>query len=367
MVLGEFAKDILDQVYELEGIEYFFDIGTSSLFMRKLEEGKVIKLGELSIDGMTNNITFHKNEKDDGFMRKPVPSWGIHKHLVDVRIIKYIEYRTETKIYRIGTSQIPFLSCHEGVYQGEPKYYVPLKEWTKIDLQVKTDKDPLTKLLERKFHPSWIPMVKEEWDKPYFKTMLAKIKVLRSKGVKVLPAQDNVFEAFRLTGLDEVKVVILGQDPYPDPRHPHGLSFSTKSMQTPASLRNIYEEIKRTEEGFKRSDNDLTDWALQGVFLLNSILTVNEGQPASHKGLDWLRFTGRAIKEISLLKRPVVWMLWGNYAQSLYDTLAYKNKEHLVLKAGHPSPLSVRLFKNCGHFEQCRLYLEKNNIPIIKW
>lgn len=155
--------------------------------------------------------------------------------------------------------------------------------------------------------------------------------------------------------------------PYPNKDHAHGLAFSSKSLKTPASLSNIYKEVKKDYPDFKRADNDLTDWALQGVLMINSILTVKEGVPASHSKLYWMQFTGRIIKELSKLKRPIVWMLWGNYAKDLYKNLAYKNKEHLILTSGHPSPMSVKLFENCGHFKKCNLYLNEKEIEEIKW
>jgi uracil-DNA glycosylase len=366
MVLGDLAKDILDMVYEMDEIEYIFNIRDKKLYFRKTDSDTAKFLGTLSVEANSGDITFHKKEQDGGHMRKPTPSWGIHQHLHYVKIIKYIEYETETTLYRIKADQVSFLSVSTGFHQGEPKFYVPLKDWEITSKTQKPTEDNLTTILGKKVHGSWVPIFKEEYSKEYFTRMLKTIKYRRTK-INVLPAQDNMFYAFKLTGLSDVKVVILGQDPYPSAEHPHGLAFSTKSRRTPASLRNIYKEIEREYPDFKRTDNDLTDWGLQGVLLLNTILTVDEGYPGSHQNLGWLEFTGRIIKEISKTDKPIVWMLWGSYAQNLYKNLAYKNKKHLVLTAGHPSPLSYKLFENCGHFKQCNLYLGQHQLGEIKW
>lgn len=367
MVLNAFAKDILDERYEDEGIEYIFDIETKRMFFKKDSDQKMVALGTISVDPNFGTLTFHKQEDPTGYLRKPKPSWGIHKHLVNVDIIKSVEYTAGNRIYRINTGTVKFLSCLSASYQGEPKYYVPISEWVVLNAVPKIDKSALQKTLEKKIHPSWIPLFMQEYQKEYLVKMLSYIKQVRNKGINVLPAQDNVFEALRLTGLEDVKVVILGQDPYPNREHPHGLAFSSKSRRTPASLRNVFTEIKRSYPHFEPKDNDLTLWALQGVLLLNSILTVSEGFPLSHKDLGWTNFTGQIIKEVSMKKEPVVWMLWGKTAQGLYDSLAYKNKHHLVLKSGHPSPMSVKLFENCGHFEKCNLHLRENQLKEINW
>lgn len=363
LILNEFFKDIFDETYG--HISYGFDVESKKVIMIKNGERKI--LGSCSIDGLTNSVTFHKLEKPDGFLRIPEPSWTIHKHLIDCGIIDYIEYQAENNIYKISAREAAFCSTQTRIFDGEPKLCIPIKFWKLEVIAPKVTQSDLEKTLSKVVDTTWIPFFSKEYEKPYFKSMMSRIKVSRDKGVSILPSKDNVFYAFKVTPLTNVRVVILGQDPYPNKDHAHGLAFSSKSKNTPASLRNIYEEIKRTNPDFKRSDNDLTDWALQGVFLLNSILTVTEGQPESHKVLPWLDFTGQAIGLISKQDRPIVWMLWGKYAFNLYKNFAYQNKRHLVLSCGHPSPMSVHLFKGCDHFTKCNSYLTQNQLPEIKW
>lgn len=189
-----------------------------------------------------------------------------------------------------------------------------------------------------------------------------------NKDKKIFPEAKNVFKAFDLTPFSKVKVVILGQDPYHDDKQANGLCFSVpKGLILPPSLKNIYKEIE-SDLNIKK---DFTDGALeklaeQGVFLLNSILTVVAHTPASHRNKGWESFTDEIIKTLSDKKDNLVFMLWGNYAKSkksLIDT-----DKHLVLEAPHPSPFSVYTgFFGCKHFSKCNQYLKKNKIGEIKW
>jgi uracil-DNA glycosylase len=185
---------------------------------------------------------------------------------------------------------------------------------------------------------------------------------------QVFPQQSDIFNAFLRTPFSQVKVVILGQDPYHDEKQAHGLSFSVKDGVTvPPSLKNIYKEME-SDLGIKKdfSIGNLESLAKQGVFLLNAILTVVAHTPASHKGKGWEEFTDTVIKTISLKHTHIVFMLWGNYARSkkiLIDT-----RKHLVLEASHPSPFSAHSgFFRSKHFSKCNEYLKKHNKKEIEW
>ncbi len=189
-----------------------------------------------------------------------------------------------------------------------------------------------------------------------------------NKNIKIFPEFKNIFNAFNLTSFSKIKVVILGQDPYHDEGQAVGLSFSVpKGFTLPPSLKNIYKEIER-DLNIKKdfTDGNLEKWAEQGVFLLNSILTVEAHEPASHKNKGWEEFTDFVIKKISDKKNNTVFILWGNYAKSkkiLIDT-----KKHLVLESAHPSPFSAyNGFFGCKHFSKCNKYLKKYKKGIISW
>lgn len=181
------------------------------------------------------------------------------------------------------------------------------------------------------------------------------------------PAQDQLFAAFRLTPLERVRVVILGQDPYHGAGQAHGLSFSVPDgIKPPPSLRNIYKEIAASYGGALPGSGNLTRWATQGVLLLNTVLSVRPEQAASHQGQGWEDVTDAAIRTVSDTCRDTVFMLWGSHAQkkkSLIDAA-----RHLVLEAPHPSPLSAhRGFLGCGHFVQANDYLQRKGLTSIDW
>lgn len=183
---------------------------------------------------------------------------------------------------------------------------------------------------------------------------------------QVYPPRDMIFNAFELTPYDKIKVVILGQDCYHGEGQAMGLSFSVpKNIKIPPSLRNIFKEIEN-EYGIKRENGDLSDWAEQGVFLLNTHLTVLEGNPLSHKKIGWEIFTDEVIKYIELNDSPIVYLLWGNEAQKKERIIT--NPNHIVLKSVHPSPLSAsRGFFGNNHFIGCNNYLRNNGIEEINW
>jgi uracil-DNA glycosylase len=182
----------------------------------------------------------------------------------------------------------------------------------------------------------------------------------------VYPPSDDVFRALELCPFESVKVVILGQDPYHGPDQANGLSFAVnEGVPIPPSLRNIYLEIKDDLGITPKPSGDLSRWAKQGVLLLNSVLTVLAGAPASHSGKGWERFTDAAIEALNNEREHVVYMLWGNYAKEKGKVV--DRQKNLVLTSGHPSPLSVQHFRGNHHFSQCNQYLIEHHIEPIDW
>lgn len=207
------------------------------------------------------------------------------------------------------------------------------------------------------FGNGWDALLTPEYDKPYYQALRAfLIGEYRSGRYRIFPPMDDLFAAFRLTDYKDVKVVILGQDPYHGAGQAHGLCFSVREgVEIPPSLLNIYKELK-DELGIPvPSTGDLTPWAKRGVLLLNSVLTVREGQAGSHRGKGWETFTDRAISLVNEKDEPVCFLLWGNYAKSKKPLIT--NPRHLVLESAHPSPLSCRGFFGCGHFSACNRFL----------
>jgi uracil-DNA glycosylase len=215
-------------------------------------------------------------------------------------------------------------------------------------------------------HDSWKSVLAEEFEKPYFDNIRSSLLSLKERGEVVFPLGKYIFNAFDKTPFDQVKVVILGQDPYHNPGEAMGLSFSVpKGIKIPPSLVNIFKEIKSDLSKDPQDHGDLTHWADQGVLLLNAILTVSQNKPASHRNLGWEQFTDAVIRKISELKSHCVFMLWGNFAKS--KSALIDQKKHLILQAAHPSPLAGGAFFGCRHFSQANEYLKKHNCTTIDW
>ena len=218
-----------------------------------------------------------------------------------------------------------------------------------------------------KLHPSWLDRIGGEFDQPYMAELKRFLVNEREDGKRIFPKGSEWFRALDLTPLDEVRVVILGQDPYHGAGQAHGLCFSVQpGVQRPPSLVNIYKELE-SDLGIKPARHGfLEHWAKQGVLLLNSVLTVEMGRAASHRDRGWERFTDAIIREINARPDPAVFMLWGSYAQKkagFVDTL-----RHLVLKAPHPSPLSAHSgFFGCRHFSQANAVLDSRGLKPIDW
>ena len=212
----------------------------------------------------------------------------------------------------------------------------------------------------------WLAPMSGEFKKPYYRKLYETVKN-EYETKEVYPAPDDIFNAFAFTPLAKVKVVILGQDPYHEPGQAHGLSFSVKpSVEIPPSLVNIYKEL-HSDLGCYIPDNGcLEKWAKQGVFLLNTVLTVRAHQAFSHRGIGWEQFTDAVIQTLNEQDRPIVYLLWGRPAQMKKAML--NNPKQLVLTAAHPSPLSAsRGFFGCRHFSQTNEFLEKNGLAPIDW
>ena len=214
--------------------------------------------------------------------------------------------------------------------------------------------------------PSWYNLLENEFEKEYFNNLR---KIVKNEYVnkKIFPPSNLIFNAFNLTPVEKVKVIIIGQDPYHGEGQAHGLSFSVpKGIKIPPSLLNIYKELK-TDIGKTVPKNGLLeDWAKQGVLLLNSVLTVEFGKANSHKNVGWEEFTEATINLISKKKENLVFLLWGNYAHKK-EVFINPNK-HLILKSVHPSPLSAyNGFFGSKHFSKTNNFLRKNNIKEILW
>ena len=186
---------------------------------------------------------------------------------------------------------------------------------------------------------TWNEILAEEIQKDYYQELQDFVQKRRAE-VRVFPEEKNVFNALELTPFESVKVVILGQDPYHGFGQAHGLSFSVqKGIPLPPSLKNIYKELQEDIGGNLPTEGDLSHWAQQGVLLLNTVLTVEEGNANSHKGMGWERLTNRLIESLNELKHPVIFILWGKPAQDKEKLII--NPNHVILKAPHPSPLSA--------------------------
>jgi uracil-DNA glycosylase len=220
--------------------------------------------------------------------------------------------------------------------------------------------------MDVKIEPSWKQVLREEFDKPYFGE-LANFVRDEYKNKKVFPPPKDIFKAFDLCPFDKVKVVILGQDPYHNEAQAHGLCFSVNhGTPMPPSLINIYKEIQSDIGGQTPGHGNLEHWAKQGVFLLNAILSVVAHMPASHQNKGWETFTDEVMRQVSDGKEHVVFMLWGNYAQS--KEWMIDQGKHLVLKAPHPSPLSAsRGFFGCRHFSKANEFLTEHGLEKIEW
>jgi uracil-DNA glycosylase len=221
--------------------------------------------------------------------------------------------------------------------------------------------------MDVKIEPSWKELLKDEFNKPYFQNIALHLKTERSQHKIIYPPGPFIFNAFNTTPIDQVKVVILGQDPYHGPGQAHGLCFSVqKGVPPPPSLINIFKELHEDIGISIPNHGDLTHWAQQGIFLLNASLTVRASEPMSHAKIGWATFTDTVIRKISDHQQHVVFLLWGKFAQEKKALI--DETKHLILKAAHPSPLSAHSgFFGCKHFSKANAYLVSKGIDPVDW
>lgn len=222
------------------------------------------------------------------------------------------------------------------------------------------------KLDKIKINADWLEFLEEEFKKPYFLDIKRQYIETLKAGKNIYPPANLTFNAFNLTHLNSLKIVLLGQDPYHKQNQAMGLSFSVpKGVQIPPSLRNIFKELN-ADLGVKIPQNgDLSAWARQGVLLLNAIFSVEENKPLSHSLWGWQEFSDNIIKKLSLEKEGLIFILWGKFAQSKKSLI--NTRKHFILEAAHPSPLARQGFLGCRHFSKSNALLEKLGKEPIKW
>ena len=217
-----------------------------------------------------------------------------------------------------------------------------------------------------KIEESWKVQLAGEFEQPYFKELVAFLKSEKEQNQQVFPPGQKIFAAFDNTPFSEVKVVIIGQDPYHGEGQANGLCFSVSpGIRVPPSLNNIYKELHRDLAISIPSNGDLSPWSKQGVLLLNATLTVRANQAGSHQRKGWEQFTDAVIEKISTNRDHVVFMLWGNYAKQ--KAACVDRTKHLVLEAAHPSPLARTGFSGCGHFSKANDYLIQHHSSPVNW
>lgn len=220
--------------------------------------------------------------------------------------------------------------------------------------------------MDVRIEQSWKEALRDEFDKPYFSELVRFLHAEKAAGRTIYPPGSQIFKAFDLTPLDQVKVVILGQDPYHGDGQAMGLSFSVPDgIPAPPSLKNIFKEVE-TDLGITMSGRpNLENWARQGVLLLNAILTVRAGEAASHSAIGWQQFTDAVISRINAERDGVVFMLWGNFARAKRELI--DSSRHHILEAAHPSPLARGAFFGCRHFSRANEILIRQGRQPINW
>jgi uracil-DNA glycosylase len=219
---------------------------------------------------------------------------------------------------------------------------------------------------EVRIEESWRKVLSAEFEKDYFDKIKRSLLLQKKQGINIFPPGPLIFNAYDLCPIDTIKVVIIGQDPYHRPGEAMGLSFSVpKGVKVPPSLRNIYRELARSTAFSIPNHGDLSSWATQGVFLLNAMLTVQEGNAGSHQSLGWQTFTDATISAISERLTGVIFLLWGRFAQNKVPLI--DDKKHHILIAAHPSPLARDAFQGCGHFVKVNELLRSLKKTEIDW
>lgn len=349
--------------------------GNELVFKEELDGTRTVLL-KLAVDNRYRNIGVLVDEEGVVEYRKvedehnryfKMKAWTIHEDLV--KQSDFVVYTTPFGTYTISSSE----ALKKGKYirhtasSFENKIAVPIRDWVISASERKDD------FLVRTFGYEWYDELKDELSKRYMVELSHRVAA-RRKVARVFPSSEDVFRAYRLTPFLDVKVVIIGQDPYHD-GSANGLAFSIddKSHKVPPSLANINKELETDIFNgvslFKRVD--LSNWAIQGVFLLNTTLTVESGAPGAHSNYGWQHFTTATIRRLLQRgKKPLVFMLWGKHAQDTFVPLIEKegNGSNLILTAAHPSPFSAdKGFFGCKHFSKCNNFLDITNQREIAW
>ena len=213
---------------------------------------------------------------------------------------------------------------------------------------------------------SWKTALQDQFEQPYFQALAAFLKKEKAAGKTIYPPGSLIFNAFNTTPFPEVKVVIIGQDPYHNPGEAMGLCFSVpKGVRVPPSLKNIYKELESDVGASIPNHGDLTSWAQQGVFLLNAMLTVERNRPGSHQKIGWQDFTDAVIRKLSDGREHLVFMLWGGFARKKKELI--DGSKHLILEAAHPSPLAGGAFFGSKHFSKANAYLQEHGMWKVEW
>ena len=213
---------------------------------------------------------------------------------------------------------------------------------------------------------SWKTALQDQFEQPYFQALAAFLKKEKAAGKTIYPPGSLIFNAFNTTPFPEVKVVIIGQDPYHNPGEAMGLCFSVpKGVRVPPSLKNIYKELESDVGATIPNHGDLTSWAQQGVFLLNAMLTVERNRPGSHQKIGWQDFTDAVIRKLSDGREHLVFMLWGGFARKKKELI--DGSKHLILEAAHPSPLAGGAFFGSQHFSKANAYLQEHGMGKVEW
>ena len=213
---------------------------------------------------------------------------------------------------------------------------------------------------------SWKTALQDQFEQPYFQALAAFLKNEKAAGKTIYPPGSLIFNAFNTTPFPEVKVVIIGQDPYHNPGEAMGLCFSVpKGVRVPPSLKNIYKELESDVGASIPNHGDLTSWAQQGVFRLNAMLTVERNRPGSHQKIGWQDFTDAVIRKLSDGREHIVFMLWGGFARKKKELI--DGSKHLILEAAHPSPLAGGAFFGSQHFSKANAYLQEHGMGKVEW
>jgi uracil-DNA glycosylase len=323
--------------------------------------------------GIIEGRSFIKNEKFGDLLRK-YQAWTIYEDVLPIcdEIIFKVSEENGTPQNDVFTFRIPTAE----IIKKAPRYIKDQTGFKKVILPISwfetTCSNPAHHKKILQLGAEWFFKLRDEFRKDYMKNLSSFLQKERATST-IYPSSPDVFRALRITPYSEVNVVILGQDPYHNGLA-DGLAFSSlNEFKTPKSLENIFKEIEDDIYGGLMLDRDvqLSRWSSQGVLLINTCLTVREGEAFSHNGQGWEQFTGEIIKSLYEVKRPIVWMLWGKAAQESFDNViaAYGqiNDSHLVLRAAHPSPFSASKFFGCKHFSKCNTFLASKGVNTIAW